>query len=211
MDGDLAPLVELTELAERYGCLLLVDEAHATGVFGSAGRGVAELLGVEERITARIGTLSKALGSQGGFVVGERDLIDWVFNRARTYVFSTALAPASAAAATAALDIVIGEPDRRRRLLELSAATRGRLLADGWRIGAAAGPIIPLVLGDPRAVVELSTNLAAEGFYVPGIRPPSVPVGESLLRISLTSQHTESMVDGLIAALSARRASSGIG
>ena len=125
MDGDLAPLVELAEVARRHEAMLLVDEAHATGVFGAGGRGVAEHLGVEEAVTARVGTLSKALGCAGGFVSGSRLLIEWLINRARSYIYSTAAPAAISAAALAALEIVIAEPHRRRELLQRAAALRG--------------------------------------------------------------------------------------
>jgi 7-keto-8-aminopelargonate synthetase-like enzyme len=114
MDGDLAPLVQIAELAERHQAMLMVDEAHATGVYGQRGRGVAEYLGVEAAIHVRMGTLSKALGSAGGFVVGRRNLVDWLVNRARSYVFSTAFPPPAAAAAGAALAIVREEPQSAR-------------------------------------------------------------------------------------------------
>lgn len=201
MDGDLAPLAELAELAERYDCTLLIDEAHATGVFGTHGRGVAEQLGAEAGVHVRIGTLSKALGGMGGFVAGRRSLIDWLANRVRSYVFSTALPPPVAAAAVAALDIVRDEPQRRRELLAKSADLRDRLRAQGWRIGPAASQIIPLVVGESARAVELSAALAARGFWAPAIRPPSVPAGEARLRISLSWAHDAEMLDGLAAAL----------
>jgi 8-amino-7-oxononanoate synthase len=206
MDGDLAPLVELADLAERFDCMLLVDEAHATGVFGAHGRGLAEQLGVEDRVDVRIGTLSKALGAAGGFVCGSRRLSEWLVNRARTYVFSTALQPATCAAACAALAIVRDEPQRRRGLLERAAALGERLRAQGWQTGASASQIIPLVVGSPRAAVELSRALREAGLLVPAIRPPSVPEGESLVRISLTSGHSDVMIERLYAALAAVRA-----
>jgi 8-amino-7-oxononanoate synthase len=134
MDGDFAPLAELTEIAERHAVMLLVDEAHATGLFGEHGRGVCEMLGVEDRVPIRIGTLSKALGSIGGFVAGGRSLIEWLINRARPYVFSTALPAAVSAAGIAALEIVKNEPERRAELLKKAADLRRELISQGWQL-----------------------------------------------------------------------------
>jgi 8-amino-7-oxononanoate synthase len=201
MDGDRAPLCELVDLAERFDCMLLVDEAHATGVFGASGRGLAEELGVDERIHVRIGTLSKALGCAGGFVAGSESLIEWLVNRSRPYVYSTALPPATCAAALEALAIVRGEPQRRRALVARSLALAERLRAAGWNLGDSASQIIPLVVGDPREAVHLASELRAAGLLVPAIRPPSVPDGESLLRISLTAAHDEAMIAQFVDAL----------
>ena len=201
MDGDAAPLVELADLAERSRSMLMVDEAHATGVFGDNGRGLCEALGIADRVHVRVGTLSKALGSVGGFVVGSRSLIDWLLNRARPYVFSTALPAAAARAALAALDIVRDEPARRRELLAKASALRQRLSAQGWNTDRSASQIVPLILGAADATMRVAGALREAGFFVPGIRPPSVPEGHSLLRISLTCGHTDAMIDGLIAAL----------
>ncbi|MCH8045364.1 MAG: 8-amino-7-oxononanoate synthase [Planctomycetes bacterium] len=201
MDGDLAPLVELADLAERYDCMLMVDEAHATGVFGRQGRGVAEMLGVERGVHIRVGTLSKALGCAGGFVAGDLALIDWLVNRARPYVFSTAHPAAGAAAAIAALDIVRDEPERRMKLLQTAEQFRGALRRQGWNVGDSASQIVPVIVGDVRRTMELAEQLRGRGFFVPPIRPPSVPEGESLLRISLSHGHTEEMIAGLIEAL----------
>lgn len=206
MDGDLAPLAGLCELAEQFDCTLLVDEAHATGVFGAQGRGLAEQLGIERRVHVRIGTLSKALGCAGGFVCGSERLIRWLINRARTYVFSTAPPPATCAAAIAALAIVRDEPQRRSALAERAAALARRLREQGWRIGGSASQIIPLVLGDAARATHLARQLRAQGLLVPAIRPPSVPQGESLLRISLTCVHSDAMIEQLCAALAALRA-----
>lgn len=203
MDGDLAPLADLAELAERFGCMLMIDEAHATGVFGREGRGVAEHLGVEAGVHIRVGTLSKALGAMGGFVAGRNALIEWLANRARPYVFSTALAPSVAAAAVAALDIVRDEPERRRQLLTRSAELLERLRGQGWQIGPSASQIVPLIVGDSARAVELSAALADRGCWAPAIRPPSVPEGEARLRISLSWAHDEAMIEGLLAALAA--------
>lgn len=201
MDGDLAPLGALADLAERYNAMLMVDEAHATGVFGRHGRGVAELMGVEDRVHVRIGTLSKALGCAGGFVAGSRSLIDWLANRSRPYVFSTAAPAATSAAAIAALDIVQQEPQRRELLLARAESLRAELASRGWNTGASISQIIPIVVGDPERAVGLAMQLRERGFFVPAIRPPTVPEGEACLRVSLTSGHTEEMVAGLLESL----------
>jgi 8-amino-7-oxononanoate synthase len=205
MDGDLAPLADLADLARRHDAMLLVDEAHATGVFGPHGRGVAEHFGVEDGVHARIGTLSKALGCAGGFVAGSRSLVEWLIHRARPYVFSTASPAAASAAVLAALDIVRQEPERRENLLARTHKLRGELLERGWNIGASASQIIPLVVGDPKRATKLSAELRTGGLLVPAIRPPTVPEGEACLRISLTAGHTEEMIAALLAALSSRK------
>lgn len=201
MDGDLAPLVELADLADRYEAMLMIDEAHATGVFGRNGRGVAELLGVESRMLIRVGTLSKALGCAGGFVSGSRQLIEWLLNRARPYVFSTAQPAAAQAAAIAALDIVETEPERRQQLLARAERFRTELHAHGWNTGASASQIIPIIVGTPERAIELSSSLRTLGIFAPAIRPPTVPDGEACLRISLTAGHTDAMVAELLSAL----------
>jgi 8-amino-7-oxononanoate synthase len=201
MDGDLAPLEAIADLADEFGAMLMVDEAHATGVFGSQGRGLAEALGVERRIHVRVGTLSKALGSSGGFVTGSRQLIGWLANRARSYIFSTAHPPAASAAALAALDVVATEPQRRLGLLKKAGRLRDQLRATGWNLGASASQIIPVMVGDPERTMHLAARLRASGLLVSGIRPPSVPPGESLLRVSLTSAHAPDMIERLAAAL----------
>lgn len=201
MDGDLAPLVELVELAERHSAMLLVDEAHATGVFGANGRGVCEHLGLSEAVPIRVGTLSKALGSAGGFVVGSRPLIDWLANRARPYVFSTASPAPLAAAALEAIACIREEPERRATLLRRANIFRSQLAADGWHTGDCRSQIIPLYVGSPHRAMMLAASLRDQGIWVPGIRPPTVPDGESLLRISLTSGHTDDMLADLREAL----------
>jgi 8-amino-7-oxononanoate synthase len=201
MDGDLAPLADLADLAERYDAMLLVDEAHATGVLGQHGRGLAEQQGVEHRVHVRVGTLSKALGSSGGFVCGRQSLIDWLINRARAYVFSTAPPAACCAAAAAAVEIVEREPQRRQSLLSQAARLRGELEAQGWNTGRSASQIVPLVVGAPERALALAAQLRAQCILVPAIRPPTVPAGGSCLRISLTAAHTPEMIDRLVAAL----------
>ncbi len=201
MDGDLAPLGGLAELAERFDGMLMVDEAHATGVFGAGGRGVVEYLGVEDRVDVRVGTLSKALGSGGGFVSGDRSLIDWLANRARSYVFSTAQPAANSAAALAALEIVETEPERRQMLLKRADSLRDSLRAQGWNVGRSESQIVPVYLGEAERAMQLAAALREWRLFVPGIRPPSVPVGEALLRISLSYAHTPAMIDQLVGAL----------
>jgi 8-amino-7-oxononanoate synthase len=197
MDGDLAPLPELAELAERHHALLVVDEAHATGVFGEHGRGAAEHLGVEELVPVRVGTLSKALGSTGGFVSGSTHLIHLLANRARPYVFSTAAPEAVCAAGLAALKIVREEPQRRTTLLARADGLRKRLSSAGWDVGRSHSQIIPVIVGTPRRALRLAADLRQRGFFVPAIRPPTVPEGQSLLRISLSFAHDEALLDAL--------------
>ncbi len=198
MDGDLAPLPILADLADEFDAMLMVDEAHATGVFGETGRGVAEHFSVEDRIDVRVGTLSKGLGSMGGFVAGSQELIDWLANRARPYVFSTATPEAVCAAGLAALQIVRNEPERRQQLLHRVGVLRDTLRQDGWNIGLSASQIIPIIVGDPERTMQMSEALRQQGHLVPGIRPPTVPDGESLLRISLSYSHTDEMIDRLV-------------
>lgn len=209
MDGDLAPLAELVELADRYQAGMIVDEAHATGVLGPEGRGLVAML---QRWPAaglvKIGTLSKALGSQGGFVCGERTLIRFLVNRARSYIFSTALNIAAAAAARQALRIAQQEPHRRQHVQRLAWQLRCRLVERGLLaqgtcppVAELCSPIVPIVIGEPEQAVAISHALQQRGFLIPAIRPPSVPPGTSRLRISLTAGHTEQQVEALVESL----------
>jgi 8-amino-7-oxononanoate synthase len=205
MDGDLAPLPQLCELAERFDAMLIVDEAHATGVFGEQGRGVAELQEVEHRVTVRVGTLSKAVGALGGFVAGPQPLVDWLWNRARPQIFSTALPPAVCAAASAAIEIIEAEPFRRQELLQLAADFRRRLVAAGIEtVRNSTGPIVPILLRTPERAVHVARQLEEDGFLVAAIRPPTVPTGTSRLRITLSTGHTPANVAALTAALKSR-------
>jgi 7-keto-8-aminopelargonate synthetase-like enzyme len=198
--------------------MLLVDEAHATGIFGPNGRGATESMfsrdapaervepanqhcTLQHHIHIRVATLSKALGSAGGFVCGRQSLIDWLANRARSYVFSTAQPPANCAAALAALEIVRTEPHRRTQLLARAADLRLRLCEQGWHTAQSQSQIIPLITRDPNRTMRLAAKLRDAGFFVPGIRPPSVPEGESLLRLSLCYHHTPEMIEGLVGEL----------
>lgn len=202
MDGDLAPLEELCGLAERFDAMLIVDEAHATGVFGAGGRGVAELQGVEHRITVRAGTLSKGVGALGGFVAGPQPLIDWLWNKARTQIFSTALPPSICASAAEAIRLIETEPDRRQRLLRSAAELRRKIVDAGIDTNPhAVGPIVPVMLHTPERAVQVARQLEEQGFLVGAIRPPTVPQGTSRLRITLSSGHEPADIDRLVTAL----------
>jgi 8-amino-7-oxononanoate synthase len=206
MDGDLTPLVQLARLAQQHQAMLMLDEAHATGVFGARGHGAVEHLLAEtpqlkQHISLRVGTLSKALGAAGGFVCGSRKLIDWLANRARSYVYSTAQPASVSAAALTALEIIDQEPERRQTVLRQAHQVRERLHAQGWNTGLSASQIIPIMIGSPSQTMDLALALRERGLLVPGIRPPSVPVGQSLLRLSLCYHHTPAMLDRLLEAL----------
>jgi len=201
MDGDLAPLDRLVDIKDRFEAQLLIDEAHATGVFGAHGRGLAESMGVEERIDAVVGTLSKALGAMGGFVAGPKVLIDTICNRGRAFIYTTAPPPAICAAAARALDIVRDQPQRRERLLAMAADLRRRLDAAGLNVLDSQSQIIPVVIGPAAEAVEVSRRLLAAGFFVPAIRPPTVPPMTSRLRVSLCCLHEAADLDRLAALL----------
>ncbi len=202
MDGDAAPLADLAELCRQASAMLLVDEAHATGLYGSSGAGLAQAHGLPaSAITATVGTLSKALGGQGGFISGRQNLVDLVANRGRTLIYSTAMSPAQAGAALAALEVIKSEPERRNRVLEMSVLLRKEIALLGLKTIAGDSPIVPVIVGDAAKVVEASERLLAEGILVPAIRPPTVPRGGSRLRISLTASHTLDQIQQLLDAL----------
>ncbi|MFM7564245.1 MAG: aminotransferase class I/II-fold pyridoxal phosphate-dependent enzyme, partial [Planctomycetota bacterium] len=205
MDGDFAPLRELADLADETGAMLLVDEAHATGVWGDRGSGVCEQLGVEQRIAVRIGTLSKGLGSLGGFAVGPQSVIEWIRNAGRSWIFSTAQPEAVAAASLAAINIVRSEPQRRVELHARSSWLREELRGQGWDLCGSASQIIPLRIGAAGRAVELAAKLMDAGFFVPAIRPPAVPEGGSRLRLSLRWSHTGEQLQRLVETLAEMR------
>ena len=204
MDGTIAPLADLCETARRHGAMLMIDEAHATGVFGGRGSGLVEEAGCADGVHIRSGTLSKALGAAGGFVAGHPELIRWLRHAARGWIFSTAHPPAVAAAATRAIQLVAEEPIRRRELRLRGTAFRDRLTAAGLDLGGAAAQIVPVVVGPAPAAVALSARLADDGFFVPAIRPPSVPHGRSLVRVSLSWLHAEPDLERLADAIVTR-------
>ncbi len=201
MDGDAAPLREIADLCDRHGAMLYVDEAHATGVLGPTGAGLAEALGVTDRVDVRMGTLGKALGAFGAYVAGSRRLVDLLVSRARTFVFTTALPPAACGAALAALDVLAREPERRERLHALAARMKSGLARLGFDVSRVVAPIFPVVLGSEERALAASRALRTRGFFVRAIRPPTVPRGTSRLRVALTAGHCEAQVDAFLGAL----------
>src|SRR5512133_2064488 len=201
MDGDAAPLREIAELCDRHGAMLYVDEAHSAGVLGPTGAGLAEALGVQDRVDVHMGTLGKAFGAFGAYVAGERRLVDLLVSRARTFVFTTALPPAACGAALAALDLVAREPERRTRLLALAARMKAGLARLGFDVARVVAPIFPVVLGTEERALAASRAMRARGFFVRAIRPPTVPRGTSRLRVSLTAAHAPEQVDAFLGAL----------
>lgn len=196
MDGTLADLPQICDIADRYDATTIVDEAHGTGVFGTTGRGVCELQQVDHRIAVKIGTLSKAAGSLGGFVAGSRVLCEWLWNTARSQFFSTALPPAVCAAATAALKVITEEPERQKTLATRSRFARQLLHETGLNVISAPldSPIIAILIGDDNRAMKVSQQMLAKGFFIPAIRPPSVAMGTARLRMSLCSDHSEDQI-----------------
>ncbi|MEO7166167.1 MAG: 8-amino-7-oxononanoate synthase [Spartobacteria bacterium] len=210
MDGDRAPLRELVELKKRFQACLLLDEAHAIGVVGPHGRGLAAELGLEQEIDLQMGTLSKSLGVSGGYVCGSRSLIDWLINRARSFIFSTAPPPALAAAATAAIQFLASaEGEERRKILwKRIVQLRKKLPESGAAFGKPGAAIIPWLVGDEQRALDLARSLQEEGFFVPAIRFPTVARGAARLRITLSAAHSEAQIDSLGEAISRLAASS---
>jgi 8-amino-7-oxononanoate synthase len=201
MDGDLAPLPELAALCERHGAWLLVDDAHGFGVLGPQGRGSLAHVGLRAPHVAYMGTLGKAAGVAGAFVAGEAGLVEWIMQRARTYMFTTAHPPLLAAAASASLAVIARDEWRRERLRELAALLRQGLEGLPWRLLPSATAIQPLILGGNAQARALMQALRDQGIWVPAICPPTVPKGTARLRISLSAQHTREHVERLTAAL----------
>ncbi|MGI9172880.1 MAG: aminotransferase class I/II-fold pyridoxal phosphate-dependent enzyme [Chthoniobacterales bacterium] len=202
MDGDRAPLREVVELKKRFGARLVLDEAHAVGVLGPQGRGLAAELGLDGHIDVQMGTMSKSLGVSGGYICGSRNLIDWLVNRARSFVFSTAPAPAVAAAATAAIRFLASEEgEARRKLLWRRVVQFRKLLPNGADFGKPAAAVIPWMIGNERQALELAQGLLEAGFFVPAIRYPTVAKGAARLRITISAAHSALQVASLAEAL----------
>jgi len=190
MDGDEAPLAEIADLAERYGAMVMVDEAHATGLFGPNGAGIVSKLGLGGRIPVQMGTLGKALGGFGAYVAGSQALRELLINRCRSFIFTTSLPPAVMAMALAAVTLVEREPQRRLALWHNARALKEGLHRLGFSPGESQSQILPLVIGDAEKCMAFSERLLQKGLFAQGIRPPTVPPGTSRLRITLMATHT---------------------
>lgn len=201
MDGDRPPLKEIVVLKEKYNCKIMVDEAHATGVFGENGAGVVEEEGLAEGIELVMGTFSKALGSFGAYLVCSGKMREYLINSSRSFIYSTALPPAVIAANIASLDLIQDEPYRRKTLLESADFFRRRLQKCGFEVKGLS-QIVPLIVSDTKKALELSEKLQKRGYWVSAIRPPTVPLGEARLRFSLTYYHNKEVLERLINDLS---------
>lgn len=201
MDGDEAPLREIVELSEHYDCGLVVDEAHAVGVFGQHGGGLLEELGLSSSVMVKLGTLSKALGGIGGYAAGSSLLVETLVNRCRSYLFSTAPPPAAMIASCTAVELLRTMQAERAHLREISCHARRRLSDLGWPVLSGRSPIIPVIVGSAERALELSQKLRAAGVLVPAIRPPTVPADTCRLRISLTALHGQADIQRLCSIL----------
>jgi 8-amino-7-oxononanoate synthase len=214
MDGDIAPLARLADLAKAQGASLIVDEAHAVGVFGPQGRGVCASLGLKNQVFATIHTCGKALASAGAFVCGSGELRDFLINRARTFIFSTAMPPHFAGQIRVVIELARAADDRRAHLAAIAGQLRTRLAAAGVSTGASASQIVPLCLGSNDAALKIAGQLEAAGFAVRAIRPPTVPEGTSRIRLSLTSaisaEEIARLADAIIVALNSSPAAARI-
>jgi glycine C-acetyltransferase len=196
MDGDIGPLPALCNLAEKYGAIMMVDDAHASGVLGRNGRGTIDHFHVHGRVDVQVGTLSKAIGALGGYVCGSRDLIDFLYHRARPFLFSTSHPPSVAATCIAAFEVLEQEPERMDRLWENTRFWKKELANLGFNIGgtntpASETPITPIIIGDGRLTMEFSRELFKEGVFGTGIAFPTVPEGKARIRTIMTATHTQ--------------------
>jgi glycine C-acetyltransferase len=191
MDGDIAPLPDLVEVAEKHGAIMMIDDAHASGVLGKNGRGTVDHFGLHGRVDIQVGTLSKAIGALGGFIAGPQHLIDWLVNRGRPFLFSTSAPPAVAAACIEALNILEEEPDRVERLWDRTRFFKRGLTDLGFDTGESETPITPVIAGEETAAIALARGLWEEGVFTPAIVFPTVPKGRSRVRTIVTADHTE--------------------
>ncbi|MCD6362144.1 MAG: glycine C-acetyltransferase [Armatimonadetes bacterium] len=195
MDGDVAPLPELVEIAERHGAIMMIDDAHASGVLGRSGRGTVDHFGLHGRVDIQVGTLSKAIGVLGGYVCGSRDLIEFLYHRGRPFLFSTSHPPAVAAACLAAFDILESEPERIEDLWRNTKYFKENLRSAGFQTGASETPITPIMVGEAAKAHAFSQALFEEGVLATGIGYPTVPKGKARVRTIVTATHTREQLD----------------
>jgi glycine C-acetyltransferase len=200
MDGDIAPLPDLVEVAERRGAIMMIDDAHASGVLGAGGAGTVDHFGLHGRVDVQVGTLSKAIGVLGGFIAGPSELIEWLVNRGRPFLFSTSAPPAVVAACMEALDIIRDEPERLERLWDNTRALKAGLLDLGFDTGGSETPITPVITGEEETTQTFARRLFEEGVFTPAIVFPTVAKGRARVRTIVTADHTP---DDLAEALSA--------
>lgn len=201
MDGDLAPLAEIAKLAQEFEATLLVDDAHGTGVMGPTGRGTPEQYGLNPGDALHMGTLSKAIGSSGGFVAGPKEFVDYLINTSRSFIYTTAPPPALSAAASAALAIIQLEPERRMKLWHNRDLLYHGLVSMGFQLTNTKSPILPIIVKDPELGMQMSQRLREEGVWIPAVRPPTVPKGTSRLRITVTADHSIEQIETALRAL----------
>ncbi|MBU1259787.1 MAG: 8-amino-7-oxononanoate synthase [Planctomycetes bacterium] len=201
MDGDFADLKKLVELKKKYNAYLIIDEAHAFGCMGKTGAGLAEELGLLNEIDIIIATLSKSAGCSGGFVASDKCVIDYLVNKARPFIYTTASSVANSAAGLCAVEIIKNAQDKRKRLKQNADYLREKLKTLGLDTGTSTSHIIPVIIGDNKKTLEISKKLFGKGFFVVAIRPPTVAPGTARLRISVQSDHTKEQLDGLVDAL----------
>jgi glycine C-acetyltransferase len=202
MDGDIAPLPDLVEVAESHGAIMMVDDAHASGVLGRAGRGTVDHFDLHGRVDVQVGTLSKAIGALGGYVCGSRDLIEFLYHRGRPFLFSTSHPPAVAASCLAAFDILEQEPERIQNLWGNTKYFKRLLSAEGFQTGASETPITPIMVGDAAVAHAFSQALFDEGLLATGIGHPTVPKGKARVRTIVTATHTSEQLDRALEILS---------
>jgi glycine C-acetyltransferase len=195
MDGDIGPLPALVEIAERHGAIMMIDDAHSSGVLGRNGRGTVDHFGLHGRVDVQVGTLSKAIGVLGGYVCGSRDLIEFLYHRARPFLFSTSHPPAVAAACLAAFDILEREPERIEKLWENTRYFKVLLKSAGFDTGDSETPITPILVGEARTAHAYSAALFEKGLLATGIGFPTVPEGRARIRTIVTATHTREMLD----------------
>ena len=198
MDGDIAPLDSIVKLSKKYECISMIDEAHATGILGDTGSGASEMFGVQDKIDICMGTLSKAIGSVGGYIAGSTDLIDYLKNRARSFIFDTSLPAGALTASIGAIKLIERQPSIRDDLNNNIQYIQDFLASSSFNYLKSVTPIIPIIIGDEEKALECSRFLLKNQIYVPAVRPPSVPKGQSRIRVTLMATHKKKHIDKII-------------